>query len=160
MDLITIFSSFLFTMLAFIVPMLIFLVAIVVLSFIFYNMMKSNNKNTENLSDKNISELSESGITQGVILVMQYNPSQYLLNNINPKIEIDSRSYEAKWGINEIDLDPGHYQLECFFPYMGMERSCKASIEFEIKENDVVKMKYEPPLVIFVNGTIKVFEDE
>ena len=152
--------EFFFILISIIFPILIFLVFAVVLTFAFYYLMKSNNKNTENLSDKNIGELSESRITQGVILVMQYNPSQFLLNNIKPKIEIDSRSYEAKWGINEIDLDPGHYQLECFFPYMGMEKSCKASIEFEIKENDVLKIKYEPPLIAFANGTIKVFEDE
>mgnify|MGYP006167313803 CR=1 FL=1 len=140
--------------------LLIVLVSMIAGGYMIYYSQKQTKASPDILSEKNISEIDESGITQGVILVMQHNPSQWMLNNIRPKIEINTRSYEAKWGVNEIDLDPGDYDLECFFPYMGNKKSCKAAIHFQLKDDDVLKMKYETPIVVFSNGTIKILENE
>ena len=137
----------------------IFFFAIAIGLTIYFVIKITNSSSNTKLSEKNLKEISGSNISQGVIVLMEYNPMQFILKGIKPKIEINSRPYDVKWGANKIDLDSGEYNLNCFFPYMGMDKCCEGSIDFILKENEVIKMKYTVPLTIGQKGSLRILTE-
>ncbi|OAA84700.1 hypothetical protein [Clostridium ljungdahlii] len=55
----------------------------------------------------------------------------------------------------ELLINEGHHRIQMSFPYMGSE-SGKASIEFNIRDEETFIITYKPPLTILTGGTILV----
>ena len=89
---------------------------------------------------------------------MEYHSGQFLLNAINPQVEINSRVYNIKWGANQINLDSGQYSLKAYYPYMGMAQCGSGYIDFTLDKNEVKKMRYTGPLTIFQDAKIELIE--
>ena len=121
---------------------------------IYFIVKTSKSSSDTKLSNKNLKNIDESEVNQGIILFMEYNPMQFILSGIKPKVEINSKIQEIKWGANEINLDEGDYNLKAFFPYVAMDRCCEGTIDFTLKKNEVKKIKYTAPLTMAQKGTI------
>jgi len=126
---------------------------------IYFVIQSANSSSNSNLSNKNLNDLKNIKVTQGVILFMEYNPMQFILSVIKPKAKINSKAYDMEWGVNEIDLDAGDYNLKAFFPYLGIEQCCEGSIDFTLNENEVKKIKYTVPFVIFQKANVQFVEE-
>ena len=115
----------------------------------------SNHKRESKIVDNKSEEIK---INQGIILFMEYHSGQFLLNAINPQVEINSRVYNIKWGANQINLDSGQYSLKAYYPYMGMAQCGSGYIDFTLDKNEVKKMRYTGPLTIFQDAKIELIE--
>tara|TARA_B100000686_G_C16421344_1_gene777311 strand:+ start:153 stop:725 length:573 start_codon:yes stop_codon:yes gene_type:complete len=101
--------------------------------------------------------LKETKINQGIILFMEYHTGQFLLDMVTPKVEINSKVYDVKWGANQIGLDEGKYSLKAYYPYMGGQ--CGVGyIDFTLDKNEVKKIRYHGPLTVFQNGKVEIIK--
>ena len=124
-----------------------------------YFIVRTSKSSTDTkISDKNLKKIEEIQITQGIVLFMEYNPMQFILSGIKPKVDINSKIQEIKWGVNEIDLEEGDYNLKAFFPYVAMDRCCEGTIDFTLKKNEVKKIKYTAPMTMAQKGTVVFVE--
>ena len=124
---------------------------------IYFVIQSTNSSPSSNLSNKNLNDLKNIKLTQGVILFMEYHPMQFILSAVKPKAVINSKSYDMDWGINEIELDKGNHDLKAFFPYLGTE-SGEVSIDFTLNDNEIKKIKYTAPLIVFQKGSLQFIE--
>ena len=113
--------------------------------------LPSNSK----LSDNNLKEVK---VTQGIILFMEYHSAQFLLDMISPKVEINSKIYNIKWGANQINLDEGKYSLKAYYPYMGMSQCGSGYIDFVLNKNEIKKIRYTGPLTVFQDAKVEIIE--
>ena len=124
-----------------------------------YFAVRTSESSVDNkISDKNLKIVDSAKLKQGVILFMEYNPMQFILSGIKPKVQINSKVHIIKWGANEIDLEEGDYNLKAFFPYMAIDRCCEGEINFSLKKNEVKKMKYTAPPTMVQKATIIFLE--
>ena len=121
---------------------------------IYFAVRTSQSSVDNKLSDKNLKTVNAAKLKQGVILFMEYNPMQFILSGIKPKVQINSKLHIINWGVNEIDLDEGDYNLKAFFPYMAIDRCCEGEINFSLKKNEIKKIKYTAPLTMVQKATI------
>jgi hypothetical protein len=83
-------------------------------------------------------------------------PIAFLFLLFKTNVSIDGFRHVVKWGTNHYPLDPGHHTLEIGFRYFFGRNMGRATAEFEVMADQVVRVTYLPPAQIFGSGSIRI----
>lgn len=86
---------------------------------------------------------------------LSFNPLQFILALVKPKLFINGQLAREGWTRHLVDLPPGRYRIDTFFPYLFQDRCGPAFAEIEIHAGHATGLSYESPFFMFSNGTFR-----
>lgn len=91
----------------------------------------------------------------GIEVTTRFFPLAFLLFFVKPRIEINGKSFDRKWGTSSFELPAGEYRVKISFPYIM--RECGANeVLVRISEGGTAKIDYFMPPWMFSKGRIRV----
>jgi hypothetical protein len=75
---------------------------------------------------------------------------------VTPRIVINGYPQNRSWGKHVIDMPPGQYQLEAFFPYFFWSKCGLARQVIAIHPGCVTTVRYSAPFFLFMGGSMSV----
>lgn len=92
----------------------------------------------------------------GVQLNAKVFPLAFLLYLFKPQISINGAPAVAgRWGQNDIPLQPGRYQVDCWFNYLFGPAN-RASIVVDVPAGGMVQLRYRTRWMVFLAGKLDV----
>lgn len=73
-----------------------------------------------------------------------------------PVIEIDGQPRSARWGKQDVGLQPGTHHVRIYFPYLGKKETGLAATDVAVADGQWVNIAYGPPFSILQPGKIRV----
>ncbi len=98
---------------------------------------------------------SSTGSRTGLEITAKFTFLQWLLYFFNPTIVIDGSPHVVKWGTHFFELAPGRHQVEVFFRYLFFSRADNSSIDMDLAEGQVRRLRYRPPWLVFLKGRLR-----
>jgi hypothetical protein len=97
--------------------------------------------------------------SQGLLLRTEFFVLDWTLRFTGPSIVLDGRSYQLRWGEQFFPLERGYHDLQVSYPYLRLSQVGKASAQFDIGPNHLVRATYQAPisvLVAFLPGKLTI----
>jgi hypothetical protein len=86
----------------------------------------------------------------GIVLRTGFFVLDWTLKFTRTTVTVDGHAYQLPWGEHFIPLEPGCHQLQVSFPHFPLSQAGKASAEFDVVPNQVVRASYRAPLSVLV----------
>ena len=75
-------------------------------------------------------------------------------NLCSPVIEINGEKNRTSWGETQHNLPLGKYKVTIYIPYLTFRRCGENSVEFELKDGQLIHINYKAPLTVLSSGKI------
>ncbi|WP_369260049.1 trypsin-like serine protease [Streptomyces sp. R35] len=103
-----------------------------------------------------------SGEGLGILRIsLSHIPGQIFFNVVHPRVIIDGKTHELRWGSHDFTLPAGLHEIKIFVPYVNNPECCSASTVAKVDTQNVTLIEYKTPLSMFQNGkirTLRVFK--
>ena len=96
------------------------------------------------------------GGMSGMQIELWFFPLAWMLLMVTPRIVINGAVEQRKWGKHFIQLPPGSYQVEVFFPYMFSQRSGYATTQLDVHPGAVTNANYYKGWWMLSGGKLQV----
>jgi len=92
----------------------------------------------------------------GVRLHMKVFWMAFLLYALKPQVSINgSAPFAVSWGDNDIPLQPGRYEIQCWYNYLFGPAN-RARITVDVAAGAVVQLRYRTRWAVFLPGKLEV----
>ena len=71
-----------------------------------------------------------------------FDPNNWFLFFVQPRIEINGKEFKVKWGVRYFELPPGPYKIRAFYPYLYEYYSAIDTLTVELREGQTLHVKY------------------
>jgi hypothetical protein len=98
--------------------------------------------------------MTTAGPTAGIEVTTSYSPWAFGLAIIKPKLQLDGYDpVQGPWGTGVLPVPPGRHQLKCWFTWGLFSHGGQASIEVDVPEGALVRLRYRAPTwFVFLKG--------
>ncbi|MFE0733122.1 trypsin-like serine protease [Streptomyces antibioticus] len=94
--------------------------------------------------------------TLGIVRIsLSHIPGQIFFNAVRPRVIIDGKVHEVRWGSHDFTLAVGLHEIKIFVPYINNPECCPASTTAKIDTLNITLIEYKTPLSMFQNGKIR-----
>ena len=97
----------------------------------------------------------DSYMNTGIQITAKYYLLQWILWFIQPKVQINKKIHNIRWGTNYISLEEGEYLVEVYFNYF-FGKACLGELNLALNEGETVKLYYHTPLFIFSSAILRI----
>jgi hypothetical protein len=94
--------------------------------------------------------------TTGIQVKTSFFPLAFFLFFCDPVIVIDHNPLKAYWGTRFFSVTPGKHTVKVYFRYFWMAECGANSIKVRVERNQIVKVNYFMPPLMFVQGSLKI----
>jgi len=94
----------------------------------------------------------------GLEIKTGFFPLAFFLYACTPIISIDGQEHRRDWGTHFFELEEGEHTIKVFFKYFFMKECGANSIDIQLEEGKVTRVKYYMPPLVTMKGFIKEVE--
>ena len=94
--------------------------------------------------------------TTGIQLTLRFFPLAFLLLFCTPVVVINGAAHRLAWGSHWFPLQPGHYNVKVFFPYLFWPECGANSVVIELHHGTVRTVDFFMWPWVFAKGTMSV----
>lgn len=81
-------------------------------------------------------------------------PLMWILYLVTPSLSINGVEQRLPWGKHPMQLPPGRYMFEAWYPYLFTSQTSKGSLMIDLVPGGQYKIKYRPAWLVFLAGSM------